>query len=413
MIRFTPFAALRPAQGKAKDVAALPYDVMNSEEARAMTRENPDSFLRIDRAEINLPEGTDPHDDAVYDTARDLLEQKIRDGVYAQDENPHFYLYRLTWKGHDQTGIVGLLHIEDYENDKIKKHEFTRADKEKDRIRHVETTRAHTGPIFITYRAQEDLRSRLERIAQSDPMEDISFDDGVRHRVWLVEDEADTKAIQEAFANTDAVYIADGHHRTASAVRVGQKCRAANPNHTGDEEYNRFLSVLFADEELRILDYNRVVKDTNGKSEDELLAEIAERFDVEELPGDGDPRPSEPHTFTMFLGDNAWKLTAKPGTFLETDPVNSLDCAVLQNNLLAPVLGIGDPRIDDRIDFVGGIRGPEGVRDRLKKDAAVGFLLYPVAIEQLMRIADTGEVMPPKSTWFEPKLRSGLFIHRF
>lgn len=413
MTVFKPFRAYRPVTDKAKEVAALPYDVMNEKEARAMVRNLPDSFLRIDRAEVNLPEGTDPHADAVYETARELLEQKIQEGVYVQEAAPVYYIYRLVWKGRAQTGIVGLLSVEDYENDVIKKHEFTRAEKEKDRIRHVDTTSAHTGPIFITYRAQDAIRTITEQATQQPPEVDITFDDGVTHQIWPLQDEAAIRAIEDAFLSIPTVYIADGHHRAASAVRVGQHRRDANPGHTGREEYNYFLSVVFPDEDLLVLDYNRVVEDLNGLDENTFLEKIAERFTLTEREEPTDLHPDAPQQFVMVLDDKAYTLTPKAGSFDADDPVYSLDASILQENLLRPVLGIDDPRTNDRIDFVGGIRGQEGVTRRLKEDMRVGFLLYPTSIAQLMRIADAGEVMPPKSTWFEPKLRSGLFIHKF
>ncbi len=412
MTVFRPFKAIHPTGEHAKDVAALPYDVMNEQEAREMTKDNPNTFLRIDRAEVNLPEGTDPHSKEVYEQARKLLDEKIEEGVYVQDKTPTFYLYRLTWQGRSQTGFVGLLSIEDYENDVIKKHEFTRAEKEEDRINHVNTTEAHTGPIFITYKAEDRLREIKEEFSKGEPLVSLTYDDGVTHEVWAIQDEAINREIIEIFENIPSVYIADGHHRAASAYRVGERRRKENPNHTGEEEYNYFLSVLFADEELYIMDYNRVIVDTNGLSDDEYMEKVKEKFDVEEIQGE-DVRPSKKHEFTMFFKEKIYKLTPKEGTFDPEHPVHSLDADILQTNLLAPVLGIDDPRKSDRVDFIGGIRGVEGVTKRLGEDMEIGFLLYPVTISDLMRIADSGNVMPPKSTWFEPKLRSGLFIHRF
>lgn len=413
MTVFKPFRAYRPKTSLAKEVAALPYDVMNEQEAREMVRDLPHSFLRIDRAEVNLPENTDLHSALVYNTAKDLLEKKIEEGVYVQDEQPMFYIYRLIWKGRAQTGIAGLLSVEDYENDVVKKHEFTRPEKEEDRINHVETTAAHTGPIFITYRANRRINEITEAVTQKAPEVDITYEDGVTHQIWPIDRPVLNTEIVELFETIPAVYIADGHHRAASAVRVGQRRRDANPEHTGEEEYNYFLSVVFPDEELLILDYNRVVKDLNGLSEQEFLQKVEENFHVKPCPEDAELSPDVPTHFTMLLGKKAYRLEAKDGTFDKNDPVYSLDASILQENLLEPVLGIDDPRTSDRIDFIGGIRGSQGVLDRLDDDMEVGFLMVPTSIEQLMRIADTGEVMPPKSTWFEPKLRSGLFIHRF
>lgn len=413
MTVFKPFRAYRPATSKAKAVAAPPYDVMNEEEAREMVRDLPDTFLRIDRAEVNLPEGTDVYSKLVYNTARELLDEKIEEGVYVQDEKPMYYVYRQIWKGRAQTGIVGLLSIEDYENDLVKKHEFTRAEKELDRINHVETTAAHTGPIFITYRAKARIGEITAQVTQVPPEVDITYEDGVTHQVWKLDDPALVTELEEIFADIPHVYIADGHHRAASAVRVGQRKRDANPDHTGDEEYNHFLSVVFPDEDLQVLDYNRVVQDLNGLTEEEFLEKVGETFEISEMADLTDLHPKELHHFTLVLNDKAYDLVPKEGSFDPDHPVFSLDASILQENLLNPILGIDDPRTNDRIDFVGGIRGQEGVLARLEDDMKVAFLLYPTSIEQLMRIADSGEVMPPKSTWFEPKLRSGLFIHRF
>lgn len=413
MTVFKPFRAWRPATELAAEVAALPYDVMNEAEAREMTKDHPNTFLRIDRAEVNLPEGTDIHSAEVYAAARKLLDEKIAEGVYLQDEAPVYYVYRLIWKGRAQTGLVGLLSIEDYEKDAVKKHEFTRAEKELDRINHVDTTEAHTGPIFITYRSNDRINEITKAATVGAPEVDITFDDGVTHQVWPITDAAATKEIEEIFAGFPAVYIADGHHRAASAVRVGQRRREANPDHTGQEEYNFFLSVTFPDEDLLVMDYNRVVTDLNGNTEEEFLNKVDEVFDVTLMDGFRDLLPKELHHFTMVLDGKAYHLTPKKGTFDPDHPVYSLDASILQENLLNPILGIDDPRTNDRIDFVGGIRGVEGVLERLETDMKVAFFVYPTSIAQLMRIADTGEVMPPKSTWFEPKLRSGLFIHRF
>lgn len=413
MTVFKPFRAWRPATHLADQVAALPYDVMNEAEAREMTKDHPNTFLRIDRAEVNLPEGVDIHSAEVYQEARRLLDQKIAEGVYVEDGVPGYYVYRLIWKGRAQTGLVGLLSVEDYENDVVKKHEFTRAEKELDRINHVQTTEAHTGPIFITYRANARINEITQSATVNAPEVDITFDDGVTHQVWPITDPALTKEIEEIFTSFPAVYIADGHHRAASAVRVGQRRREANPNHTGNEEYNFFLSVTFPDEDLLVLDYNRVVMDLNGNTEEEFMKKLEEKWDVAPMDGLGDLLPKELHKFTMVLDGKAYQLTPKAGSFDPNHPVYSLDASILQENLLNPILGIDDPRTNDRIDFVGGIRGQEGVLKRLEEDSKVAFFVYPTSIAQLMRIADTGEVMPPKSTWFEPKLRSGLFIHRF
>ena len=403
-----PFRAVRPTPELVDKVAALPYDVMNSQEAREYVKDNPYSFMRIDRAEVNLPEDTDMYSQLVYETAASRLNDMKKQGVYQKDAKPCYYVYRQIMDGRAQTGIVACASVDDYQNNVVKKHELTLAKKEDDRCNHVDFCDANTGPIFLTYKADPTVNAVVEKAVAKAPVYD--FDNaGVRQTCWVIDDDADIAAIQGAFAKMNALYIADGHHRCASAVRVARKRRVQNPGYTGEEEFNFFLCVLFPDEQLAIMDYNRVVADLNGNSEAEFLAKVAEKFEVEQLSAA--PHVTEKHTFGMYLGGRWWKLTAKPGTFDAGDVVAQLDVSILQQNLLTPILGIGDPRTDKRIDFVGGIRGLGELEKRVKGGMAVAFAMCPTSIEDLMSIADSGRIMPPKSTWFEPKLLSGIFIH--
>lgn len=411
MANIKPFRAIRPVPERVAQVAALPYDVMSSEEARELTKDNPYSFLRIDKAEVDLDPDIDLYDHRVYEQAASNLKEFRQEGILLQDERPNLYIYRLIMDGRPQTGLVFCVSIDDYLNDEIKKHEFTRADKEEDRIKHVDICNAHTGPILMTYRYQEKVEETLNNWMKSrEPVYDFTADDGVIHQVWIIDDEEIIGQLIEAFAQIKPLYIADGHHRSASAVRVGLKRREANPDFTGEEEFNFFLAVAFPHQDLRIMDYNRVVKDLNGLPVEEYINKVKDKFLVEEA--ERQPFvPDQPHTFGMYLEGRWYKLTAKAGTFNEADPVEALDVSILQNNLLKPVLGIDDPRTDERIDFVGGIRGLEELEKRVREGMAVAFSMYPTTVEELMRIADAGQIMPPKSTWFEPKLRSGIFIH--
>ena len=412
MATFKPFKALRPLPSYAKDVAALPYDVMNSEEAREAVKGHPYSFLHVDKAEIDLPEGTYLYSDEVYEKAAENLKKLENDGIMKTDEKPCFYIYRQIMNGREQTGLVGCASVDDYINNKIKKHELTRADKEADRIRHVDTCDANTGPIFLCCRDNAHMNSVIEEIKKNEkPVYDFVSDDGISHTVWVISDEDITKDLSNTLENAGDFYIADGHHRCASAVNVAKMRRESFPNYTGDEEFNFFLAVLFPVSCLSIMDYNRVVKDLNGLSSDEFIEKISEKFDVCEHEG-GVFKPESKHTFGMYLDKKWYKLAAKEGTFDETDPVDRLDVSVLQNNLLTPVLGIGDPRVDKRIDFIGGIRGLKELETRVDNGMRVAFSMYPTTLDDLMAIADAGKIMPPKSTWFEPKLMSGLFIHK-
>ena len=405
-----PFICIRPAKENAAKVASLPYDVYNRKEACAAVAGNPVSFLNIDRAETQFSDDVDTYADCVYEKARELLDTQIAEGVYVTDAGDHYYLYELTMDGRSQTGIVACSSIDDYVNGVVKKHENTREDKELDRIRHVDTVNAQTGPIFLTYRQNETLKAIVAEEKAKPFLYDFVSDDGIRHRVWKIDDPAQTAAIEAAFAAIPATYIADGHHRAASAVKVGLKRRAENPGYTGEEPFNYFLSILFPDEELMILPYNRVVKDLNGMSREQFFEAVKEKFKLEEI-GKEPYAPAEKGTFGMYL-DNTWYALKVLPQYRSADPVKGLDVSILQDQLLGPVLGIGDPRTDKRIDFIGGIRGLKELERRVREDMEIAFSMYPTSIEELLAVADAGLLMPPKSTWFEPKLRSGLFIHK-
>lgn len=409
MAQIRPFKAYRPCQGMEERIAALPYDVYNRAEACEVVMKNPESFLAIDRAETQFGEEVDTYADCVYEKADQMLREKIQEGKFVQDPTPCFYLYELTMDGHSQTGVVGCASIDDYRNNVIKKHENTRADKEEDRIRHVDTCSMQTGPIFLAYRAKEDLKEKIGELKKQAPVYDFVSEDGIGHRVWVIDNDADVAMIGESFGKIPAIYIADGHHRCASAVKVGLKRREQYPDYTGEEEFNYFLSVIFPDEELRILDYNRVVKDLNGMDAATFLTRIEEYFAVEKK-GQAPYRPAKKSTFGMYLEDEWYCLSAKEEIKSE-DAVEGLDVSLLQNYLLDPVLGIKDPKTDKRIDFVGGIRGLGELERRVHADMKVAFSMYPTSIAELFAVADAGRLMPPKSTWFEPKLRSGLFLH--
>ena len=405
-----PFICIRPAKENAAKVASLPYDVYNRKEACAAVAGNPVSFLNIDRAETQFSDDVDTYADCVYEKARELLDTQIAEGVYVTDAGDHYYLYELTMDGRSQTGIVACSSIDDYVNGVVKKHENTREDKELDRIRHVDTVNAQTGPIFLTYRQNEILKAIVAEEKAKPVLYDFVSDDGIRHRVWKIDDQAQTAAIEAAFAAIPATYIADGHHRAASAVKVGLKRRAENPGYTGEEPFNYFLSVLFPDEELMILPYNRVVKDLNGMNREQFFEAVKGKFELEEI-GKEPYAPAEKGTFGMYL-DNTWYALKVLPQYRSADPVKGLDVSILQDQLLGPVLGIGDPRTDKRIDFIGGIRGLKELERRVREDMEIAFSMYPTSIEELLAVADEGLLMPPKSTWFEPKLRSGLFIHK-
>lgn len=411
MATIQPFTCIHPATDLASRVAALPYDVYNRSEAKEAASKDALSFLNIDRAETQFSDDVDTYADCVYQKASEMLNAQIADGTYVTDPAKYYYIYELTMNGRVQTGIVACASIDDYQNNIIKKHENTRADKEEDRIRHVDTCNAQTGPIFLAYRRNEVIYSVVAKTKQGTALYDFTSADGIRHRVFCINDAADIAAIQGAFATIDSIYIADGHHRAASAVKVGLKRRAAHPDYSGKEEFNFFLSVLFPEDELMILPYNRVVKDLNGYTVESFIERISKDFTVEKL-GKEAFAPAKKNTFGMFLGDTWYCLTAKEALSSITDPVASLDVSLLQDYLLAPVLGIGDPRTDKRIDFIGGIRGLGELERRCHADSIVAFSMYPTSILELFAVSDAGRLMPPKSTWFEPKLRSGLFIHK-
>ncbi len=410
MAEIRPFSCVRPAAELADRVAALPYDVYNRQEAKAEVQREPMSFLKIDRAETSFDDSVDTYAPEVYEKARELLEKDIEDGVYITDPDRVYYIYQLEMDGRTQTGLVACSSVDDYMNQVIKKHENTRADKEVDRITHVDTCSAQTGPIFLAYRADQEISQVVDKYVKTEPVYDFTAVDGISHRVWKIDGREDVDTIYQAFQKIDKIYIADGHHRAASAVKVGLKRREENPGYTGEEEFNYFLSVLFPHDELMIMDYNRTVKDLNGLSLDEFMDKVKEKFDVAE--SETPVAPEKKGTFGMFTEGKWYVLTARPELFEGKDAVESLDVSVLQDNLLGPVLGIGDPRTDSRIDFVGGIRGLQELERRASEDMCISFSMYPTSIIELFDVADNGLLMPPKSTWFEPKLRSGLFIHR-
>ncbi len=404
-----PFRAYRPKKGLEAQIAALPYDVYNREEACIAVKGNPMSFLNIDRAETQFGSNVDTYAEEVYQKAHDLLWDKIREGIFVQEDKPMYYIYELTMNGRVQTGIVACASIDDYQNQIIKKHENTRADKELDRIHHVETCQAQTGPIFLAYRSNPQLQEIIIRTKKEHPLYDFASEDGILHRVWCVFADTDISAIQVIFHSISEIYIADGHHRCASAVKVGLKKRDQNPNFTGDEEFNYFLSVLFADEELMIMDYNRVIKDLNGLSPMQFIEAVSNVYNILSK-GTNCQKPTKKGQVAMFI-DNTWYLLEIKDCYQNNHPVEGLDVAILQDHVLSPILGIEDPKTDQRIDFVGGIRGIEALENRVKTDSKVAFAMYPTSIHELFAVADANMLMPPKSTWFEPKLRSGLFIH--
>lgn len=410
MPKVTPFKSIRPIPGLAHRIAALPYDVYNRKEALAEVNREPLSFLGIDRAETHFPDDVDTYDDRVYAKAKELLDKSITDGSFIIEETPCYYIYELTMEGRSQTGIVACSDIDDYVKGIIKKHENTREEKEIDRIRHVDTTDAHTGPIFLAYRSRTEINEIVTASKRESPLYDFTSEDQVTHRVWRISDGGVISRLKELFEEVPCTYIADGHHRCASAVKVGLMRREKQPDYMGEEEFNRFLSVLFPDDQLAILPYNRVVTDLNGYTAEDFLKAVENAgFQVSSSKG-APVAPSRKGTFGMYL-ENSWYLLEASPSLLTDEPVEGLDVSILQNHLLAPILGIGDPRTDKRIDFVGGIRGLAELEKRVSEDMQIAFSMYPTSIHELLEVADAGLLMPPKSTWFEPKLRSGLFIH--
>ncbi|MCL2291158.1 MAG: DUF1015 family protein [Bacteroidetes bacterium] len=408
-----PFKGIRPPKEIVKQLASRPYDVLNSEEARVEAEGNPYSLLRVTKAEIDLPKGVDEHSQEVYDKVVENFKMFKDKKWLVQDPEEKFYIYAQTMDGRTQYGIVGAAHIDDYMNNNIKKHELTRKDKEEDRMIHVRITNANVEPVFFSYPANKKIDAIVAKIVKEQaPEYDFVADEGFGHHFWVINDPAINKEISEIFAKEiPALYVADGHHRTAAAVLVGGEKRANNKNHTGNEEYNYFMAVLFPDNQLKIIDYNRVVKDLNGLTKEQLIEALKETFEVQEMGADI-YTPAKLHEFSMYISGKWYKLNAKPGTYNDNDPIGVLDVTILSNLVLDKILGIKDLRTDKRIDFVGGIRGLGELKRRVDNgEMAVAFALYPVSMKQLIDIADTGNIMPPKTTWFEPKLRSGLVIH--
>jgi len=406
-----PFRALRPVPAHCSDVVAPPYDVVDRAEAKALVDGRPWSFLHVSRPEIDLPDGMDAYDERVYAKGRENLDRMIADGILVRDATPSYYAYRLTMGEHRQTGLVAVASVEAYDEDRIRKHEFTRPVKEDDRVRQIEALNAQTGPVFLVYRAQRAVDAVLARVtAVPAPVDVTASRDGVRHELWPISDPETVGQLTEAFDAMEAIYVADGHHRSAAGSRVAAARRAANPSHHGAENYNYFLSVVFPHDQMQILDYNRVVRDLNGQSPEEFLAGVAGVFDL--AVSDAPVRPERSGEFGMYLGGQWYRLALHDERIPRDDPVGRLDVSLLQANLIEPLLGISDPRRDDRIDFVGGIRGLEALAQRVDSgDWVVAFSLFPTTMQALMDVADAGEVMPPKSTWFEPKLADGLVSH--
>ncbi len=416
MARIEPFKGIRPRKDIADKVAAPPYDVINSKEAKEMTAGNELSFLRITKPEVDLPDGMDLYSDEVYNKAKENLANFLKEGILVQDNKKYFYLYKQVWTNfnHEQVGLVAGASCRDYQDDIIKKHEYTRPDKEQDRERHIESLNANTGPVFLTFKQNDAVLALFNKVMEKEPEYDFISDKGdkekeVRHIFYVIDDENLINEIKNEFAKIDYLYVADGHHRSAAGTNVKIKREKENTNHTGDEEYNFFLSVIFPHNQMKILPYNRVVKDIKGMCKAEFFLKISEKFDYEETDLQTPERNRE---FCMCIDGKWYLLKAKPGSFDETDPVQSLDASILQNNLLSPILSIENPRTDKRIDFIGGIRGTGELERRIAEEGyKVAFSLYPTTIEQLFKVADSGNVLPPKSTWFEPKLRSGLATH--
>jgi len=413
MVKIKPFRGIRPVKELADKIAAPPYDIINFEEARSLAADNPYSFLHVSRAEIDLPPETDPYDEKVYQKARENLEAMLAKGWFFQDATEMLYIYRQIMDKHSQYGLITTANVNDYLKGKIKIHELTRQDKELDRTKHLEYTKVNTGPVFLTYQAKPVIDIIIHHIVtDSQPEYDFTAVDGIQHTFWLVNDRETILKLVNHFSQLPHCYIADGHHRAKSAVSVAKMRRERNPHHTGNEEYNWFLAAFFPHNQLRTLEYNRTVKDLNNLTEEEFLTKVGGKFIIKPAECAICAKPSAPNQFAMYLNKRWYILIARPGTFDATDPVASLDVAILQNNLLKPVLGIDDPRTDKRLDFSGGNRGMEELEKRVDSgEMAVAFALYPTSIEQLMTIADAGKIMPPKSTWFEPKLRSGLVLH--
>jgi uncharacterized protein (DUF1015 family) len=406
-----PFKAVRPQQKFVSHVAALPYDVMTREEGQKAVAGNALSFMHVEKSEIDVPDGTRSNDDLIYQTAKRNFIQMVENGVLLQDKSPCFYIYRQKMGSQVQTGIVGLMSASEYYAGKIKKHELTRKDKEEDRIRHVDTVNAQTGPVFISYLEQQNINKIVDEITTASPEYDFTAEDGVKHTVWVVEDAKQIDKIKKEFSEVEAFYIADGHHRAAAAATIARNRRANEKSEGSLNEYESVLAVFFPHAQLKVMDYNRAVKDLNGLTPKKFIEKISASFTVTENFTARSPQNF--HDFGMYLGGKWYKITIKKGIYNENDPVASLDAVILQDHLLFPVLGIKDPCVDDRIKFIGGIRGMDELEKLVNKDGfAVVFSLYPTTMEQIIKVADAGAIMPPKSTWFEPKLRSGIFVHK-
>ena len=407
-----PFKAYRPIKEHVKDIAALPYDVMSSKEARGMVKNNKYSFLHVDRAEVNLDESVGEYDKVVYDTAKKVLENMIEEGLYIQEKAPAIYIYQQIMDGRGQKGIVCCTSVDDYINNIIKKHERTRLLKEIDRVNHVDICNANTGPIFLTYRNNNEISSIVEEWTKKEPVYDFISEDGNGHRVWIIDDNIVIEKLVKLFKSIKYLYIADGHHRSASALKVALKRRKQLGKYTGNEEFNYFLSIIYPDTELKVFDYNRTVKDLNGLSEEEFFSKVEESFYLSKSESNKPVSPKNKHEFGMYMNKQWFILRAKDGSFDESNPIDSLDVSILQNNLLNPILGISDPTKSERIEFIGGIRGLKELENRADNDMKVSFSMYATTIDDIMNVADSGKTMPPKSTWFEPKPRSGIFIHK-
>lgn len=409
MVVVKPFKAIRPYKEFSEKVASLPYDVMNTEEAKEMAKGNKYSFLHITRSEIDLPDCVDVHCKEVYEKGKENFELFIKNKILFQDESEYFYIYRQIMKGRSQIGLVAVCSVDEYQKEIIKKHEKTRKDKEDDRVEHITTLKANAEPVFLTYKHDFEIDTLFAQIMKNVPEYDFTTNDGIQHTLWVIKDNKNISFIENKFKTIDCMYVADGHHRSAAASRVKDAFMKENKNHNGSERYNFFLNVIFPDNQMYIMDYNRAVKDLNGYSKDAFFKKVEEKFIITESSVKS---PQKANTFGMYIDGKWFTLTAKPEILTSTDPLEVLDVSILQNNILAPLLGIDDPRTNKRIDFIGGIRGMEEL-ERIVDDKshAVAFSMFPTSMKQLMDIADSNKIMPPKSTWFEPKLRSGLFIH--
>ena len=412
-MKIKPFKGFRPVETKVKSVASRPYDVLDSDEAREEAKGNPWSFLNVVKPEITLPPETDHYSMAVYEAGKKNFQKLVKEGVFVQDKQECLYIYELIMDGRSQNGIVACASVEDYMEGRIKKHELTRPDKENDRKNHVRISMMNAEPVFFAYPANKALDNTVETIKHNKPTYSFTTDDNIQHHFWVVNNREQIQSIVAAFEKMPATYVADGHHRTAAAALVGNDLKKENSNHTGQESYNYFLAVHFPDNQLAILDYNRVVKDLNGNTKQSFLDGLARSFEVEKK-GKAAYRPSRLHEFGMYIGGEWYALMAKPGMYDDQDAIGVLDVTILSEKVLKPLLNIHDLRTDKRIDFVGGMRGLEELARRVDSgEMAVAFALYPVSMKQLIDIADSGEIMPPKTTWFEPKLRSGLVVHTF